>query len=59
MNENEEQEQRPGESVPLERVDRSLRKGGVTKSVLSLEPFGRQLTGRAARRAQQRAAKKK
>jgi hypothetical protein len=58
MNENGQQADRPAESASLERVDRSLRKGGVTKSVLSLEPFGMQLTGRAARRAQQRAAKK-
>ncbi|MEV7881865.1 hypothetical protein [Streptomyces microflavus] len=47
------------ESAALERVDRSLRRSGVTKSVLSLEPVGSRLTGRAARRAQQRAAQKK
>ncbi|WP_274036253.1 hypothetical protein [Streptomyces sp. MMBL 11-1] len=58
MNENGQQsDRRPVQSASLERVDRSLRTGGVTKSVLSLEPFSRQLTGRAARRAQQRAAK--
>ncbi|MFF4531695.1 hypothetical protein ACFY1P_20785 [Streptomyces sp. NPDC001407] len=52
-------EQRTVEAASLERVDRTLRKGGVAKSVLSLEPSGSQLTGRAARRSRQRAAKKK
>lgn len=52
-------EQQPEQSASLERVDRSLGKGGVAKSVLSLEPLGSQLTGRAARRARQRAAQKK
>ncbi|MFC5149031.1 hypothetical protein [Streptomyces aureoversilis] len=52
-------EQSPGTPASPERIDRTLRKGGVSKSVLSLEPAGSQLTGRAARRARQRAAKKK
>ncbi|MFD7555832.1 hypothetical protein ACFV9E_15015 [Streptomyces sp. NPDC059835] len=46
------------EQAGLERVDRTQRKGGVGKSVLSLQPAGVP-SNRAARRAQARPARRK